>query len=490
LNPPESRSTLLTEPPVEPWVDDDALRAPAPVAGSRLRRSVTGLAGRRDAARVLLMAADAAAVAVAFGIGLQFVHGAVLRPESILAIPAIVLMARLLGMYSREGGGLSWSTLNEFPQHFQLVTLLALLASLLGDRLVEPGWSAGTTVALWVSLLVVLPLARAIVRIVPAKVAPERCLVVGDPGRASRVRRTIEGLSAGRRRAVIAWVAPDQLTEPDSYEVLGELAKHHGIDHVVLAPAVIDTVEVVGLMRYLEGLDVRVTLMPRLMEVASATIASDGLGTAVGLEVRRLGLSRTQRILKRGFDLVVALALLALAAPLLVTIALVIRLTGGGGPVLFRQQRIGREGKAFSMLKFRTMVADADARKVELLAQNQADGLFKMHDDPRITRVGRILRKASLDELPQLINVLRGEMSLVGPRPLVPEEDSTIAGWHRRRLTAVPGMTGVWQVMGSARIPLHEMVELDNLYLVSWSPWLDLKILVRTAIFVLARRGI
>jgi lipopolysaccharide/colanic/teichoic acid biosynthesis glycosyltransferase len=169
-------------------------------------------------------------------------------------------------------------------------------------------------------------------------------------------------------------------------------------------------------------------------------------------------------------------------------IAAAIRLTSPG-PVLFRQQRIGRDGRPFSMLKFRTMVVGADALKAQLRARNQASGLFKVVDDPRVTRLGRLLRRTSLDELPQLLNVLRGEMSLVGPRPLIAEEDGTIAGWHRRRLSVRPGMSGVWQVMGSARVPLSEMVELDNLYVLSWSPWLDLKILLRTAAFVLARKG-
>jgi lipopolysaccharide/colanic/teichoic acid biosynthesis glycosyltransferase len=142
------------------------------------------------------------------------------------------------------------------------------------------------------------------------------------------------------------------------------------------------------------------------------------------------------------------------------------------------------------MWKFRSMVRDAEAHKQQLRERNEAQGLFKIAEDPRVTRVGRLLRRTSLDELPQLVNVLRGHMSLVGPRPLVPEEDSTIAGWHRRRLYMRPGMTGVWQVMGSARVPMDEMVELDNLYVLSWSPWLDLKILVRTLHVVVAQRGL
>jgi lipopolysaccharide/colanic/teichoic acid biosynthesis glycosyltransferase len=136
------------------------------------------------------------------------------------------------------------------------------------------------------------------------------------------------------------------------------------------------------------------------------------------------------------------------------------------------------------------MVADADQRKAELLALSEVQGLFKITDDPRITRVGRILRRSSLDELPQLWNVLRGEMSLVGPRPLVDEEDSRIEGWDRWRLSLTPGMTGPWQVLGAGRIPLAEMVKLDYLYVATWSLWGDAKILLRTAGLVLRRQGI
>jgi lipopolysaccharide/colanic/teichoic acid biosynthesis glycosyltransferase len=158
--------------------------------------------------------------------------------------------------------------------------------------------------------------------------------------------------------------------------------------------------------------------------------------------------------------------------------------------VLYRQQRVGRDGRTFSMAKFRTMVDRADRQKEALRHHNQADGLFKIADDPRITRVGRLLRRTSLDELPQLINVLRGQMSLVGPRPLVPEDDQRVEGWYRRRLHLTPGMTGRWQVLGSARIPLQEMVKLDYLYAANWSLWLDVKIMLRTIGFVLSRRGL
>jgi lipopolysaccharide/colanic/teichoic acid biosynthesis glycosyltransferase len=135
------------------------------------------------------------------------------------------------------------------------------------------------------------------------------------------------------------------------------------------------------------------------------------------------------------------------------------------------------------------MVAGADALKPSLWGLNEADGLFKIEADPRITRVGGWLRRLSLDELPQLLNVVRGEMSLVGPRPLVPDDDDQITGHDRRRLQLTPGITGQWQILGSARVPLQEMIKLDYLYVTGWSLWADVKILLRTVPYVLARRG-
>ena len=142
------------------------------------------------------------------------------------------------------------------------------------------------------------------------------------------------------------------------------------------------------------------------------------------------------------------------------------------------------------MLKFRTMVDGAEELKEELRGLNEADGLFKLREDPRVTHVGRFLRRSSLDELPQLLNVLIGDMSLVGPRPLVPDEDARVEGIDRRRLTLKPGMTGMWQIFGSSRIPLNEMVKIDYLYGVNWSLWLDCKILLRTVPHAFGLRGL
>ena len=195
------------------------------------------------------------------------------------------------------------------------------------------------------------------------------------------------------------------------------------------------------------------------------------------------------RAAKRSFDLLGSIAVVLLLMPLWIVIAMLIK-ADSPGPILFRQRRIGRDGRPFWMLKFRTMVDGADAHKPALLHLNEAgDGLFKIVDDPRVTRVGRWLRATSLDELPQLLQVVTGRMSLVGPRPLVPEEDERIQGEHRRRLTVRPGMTGIWQVNGASAIPIHEMVQLDRTYLEQWSLWLDIKLLAQTGSHVILRRG-
>jgi lipopolysaccharide/colanic/teichoic acid biosynthesis glycosyltransferase len=196
------------------------------------------------------------------------------------------------------------------------------------------------------------------------------------------------------------------------------------------------------------------------------------------------------RAAKRAFDLIGAIVLLVLLAPVWLVLALAIKIDSPG-PVLFRQRRTGRDGECFRMFKFRTMVDGADEQKVALLHLNEAaEGLFKINGDPRVTRVGSWLRATSLDELPQLLNVVTGRMSLVGPRPLVPEEDATITGENRRRLAMRPGMTGVWQVGGASTVPIRQMVVLDRRYVEEWSMWLDLKILIKTARLVVLRQGV
>ncbi len=234
----------------------------------------------------------------------------------------------------------------------------------------------------------------------------------------------------------------------------------------------------------------KVSVLPRLLEVVGSSVEFDDLHGVTVLGVRRFELARSSRAIKRAFDLIGALLGLLAIGPAMLVIALAIKLDSEG-PVFFRQLRVGQHGKRFYMIKFRTMVHGADAMKESLRDSNEAqEGLFKIADDPRITRVGKLLRKSALDELPQLLNIVRGEMSLVGPRPLVIEEDSRIEGWERQRSALMPGMTGPWQILGPARVPLREMVAIDYLYIANWSLWADVKILLRTVPHVIGRRGL
>jgi lipopolysaccharide/colanic/teichoic acid biosynthesis glycosyltransferase len=230
-------------------------------------------------------------------------------------------------------------------------------------------------------------------------------------------------------------------------------------------------------------------LLERAPERVEHPLGVNGNGDLAAL-VPGLEHTRLERVLKRGFDVVGATLLLILLSPLLIAIAIMVKIDSPG-PILFRHPRVGRDGEWLWMRKFRTMIKDADAHKLRLLHMNEAaEGLFKIREDPRVTRFGRFLRSTSLDELPQLFHVLTGKMSLVGPRPLVPDEDAKIQGEYRRRLEIRPGMTGVWQVQGASEIPIREMVRLDLAYVRDWSLWGDLKLLAGTAAHVVQRRGI
>lgn len=205
-------------------------------------------------------------------------------------------------------------------------------------------------------------------------------------------------------------------------------------------------------------------------------------------------LSRSSKVVKRTFDLCSAVLGLALLAPVFVLIAVLIR-TDSSGPVFFRQIRMGANGAAFRIWKFRTMAVGADERKHEVahlnkhLAPGQDARMFKINGDPRVTRIGASLRRWSLDELPQLFNVISGEMSLVGPRPLILDEHSHVNGWGWRRLDLKPGITGVWQVLGRDGIGFEEMVRFDYLYVTTWSPFADLRLIARTLPVLIRGRG-
>jgi len=378
-------------------------------------------------------------------------------------------------------------------------------------------------VVLWTAMFLFALVARAGARACARAVTqPERCLFVGSKASAERLQAKLAatgghavlvgtmsigdagqalggGPNGSRRRANgngerangNGGRANGNGERTDISEMAGGL--HQILDRLQVHRVVIEPSEpqpqaTLDFVREAKGTGARVSLLPRILEVVGSSIEVEDVHGLTLLGVRRFGLSRSSALVKRGFDLIGAGIGLVLFAPVLALLGAIVRLDSRG-PAIYRQTRIGRADQPFEMLKFRTMVDGADALKPALMTLNEADGLFKIAADPRITRAGRWLRRFSLDELPQFINVLRGEMSLVGPRPLVSDDDVKITGLDRRRLSLTPGMTGRWQILGSARVPMSEMVKLDYAYVTGWSLWSDVKILLRTVPYVLARRG-
>ena len=273
---------------------------------------------------------------------------------------------------------------------------------------------------------------------------------------------------------------PILLGGPDQ---LRELITEHGVDRVIIAFSNDSHESVIANIRAIRDLDVQIDIVPRYFEVfggAAEVHTLEGI-PLVGLRPTRL--PRSSRVLKRAFDLSASTFGLLLLAPVFAAVAIGIKLESRG-PVFFRQVRRGANGTTFRIYKFRTMVAEAEDRKAEVVHLNMHRSrdprMTKIPDDPRVTRLGRVLRRFSIDELPQLINVIKGEMSLVGPRPLILEEDMYVQEWARKRLDLKPGITGLWQVLGRSDIPFDEMTKLDYVYVTNWSLRQDIRLVFLT----------
>ena len=451
---------------------------------------------RRGLAVVDLIAALAALL---LGISVIDAGRVSLAPGAFLIVPFVLLAGKVIGLYDRDQHVLRKTTIDETPSIFYLAVLYSL-ALWLGEAVLFHGLLQRAQVfGLLVITFVLISAGRLIVRRTAlALTPPERCIVIGNATDAERiaakfsiahsVNATILGRVALHGKEVAETsAAVDKLGD---YGALAQVVAEHDVERAIIAPANDGQEEILDAIRLIKALGVKVSVLPRLLEVVGSTSTFDDLDGLWLLGVRQYGLARSSELLKRGMDIGAAGLGLVVLGPLFLMLMIAVKLDSAG-PVFFRQRRIGRRGETIWMLKFRSMIDGADAMKDQVRSLNEAEGgLFKIDADPRITRVGRLLRRTSLDELPQLINVLRGDMSLVGPRPLVPDEDALIEGWQRRRLAVKPGMTGLWQIFGSSRIPMHEMVKIDYIYGANWSLWLDLRILLRTIPYILSRRGL
>jgi exopolysaccharide biosynthesis polyprenyl glycosylphosphotransferase len=267
------------------------------------------------------------------------------------------------------------------------------------------------------------------------------------------------------------------------------LVKEKAIDEVIITLPWMYHRKIVSIIAQCEREQVRVRIVPDIFQMTLSHLDVEDLGGIPMIGVRDISISGSQLFFKRAMDMTVSLLGMILLLPLFFVIALVIRIDSPG-PVVFRQLRVGKGEQIFSCFKFRSMREGADEEKERLLEQNEADGpIFKIRNDPRVTTVGRFLRRTSVDELPQLLNVLMGHMSLVGPRPAIPSEVQRYQPWHKRRLEVAPGITGLWQVSGRSELTFDEQVLLDLYYIENWSPLLDLQILLRTLPKVILGEG-
>jgi exopolysaccharide biosynthesis polyprenyl glycosylphosphotransferase len=468
------------------------------------RRRTAVIKGRGWLVRRLLLGADLIGLLAALLLAewvVTSIDGSGLydtRTETLVvlaSLPVWVVIAKLYGLYDHDEERTDHSTADDFAGVFHMVTVciwLFWVATYL-TRLAHP--TPPKLVIFWAAAIAFISTGRAVARAVahrnPAYLQNTVIVGAGDVGQLI-AKKLLNHPEYGINLVGFADARPKERREDlEHLALLGDtgrlpaIIRLFDVERVIVAFSNESHEETLDLLRSLKDLDVQIDIVPRLFELVSP---GAGIHTVEGLPLVGLApmrLSRSSRLLKRGMDLALAVVALVLLAPVFIAAALLIRVDSAG-PVFFRQLRMGSGDRAFRIWKFRTMAVDADAQKHVYAHLNQharpgGDGrMFKIPNDPRVTRVGRLLRRYSLDELPQLFNVVLGEMSLIGPRPLILQEDDCVSHWGRQRLSLKPGITGLWQVLGRSEIPFAEMVRLDYLYVTTWSLTSDIKILLRT----------
>jgi exopolysaccharide biosynthesis polyprenyl glycosylphosphotransferase len=467
------------------------------------RRRTAAIVRRRGwLVRRMLLAADLIGLVTALFLTEYVVGGrrglANQRIEDLLflaTLPGWIVVAKLYGLYDHDEERTDHSTADDFGGVAHMVTICAWLfwAASYITGFAHP--TPAKLLVFWATAVSCISLGRAAARAVSRRrfAYLQNAIVVGagDVGQ-SLARKILRHPEYGIN--VVGFVDAKPKERPPDIahlallggpERISELVQTLDVERVIFAFSGESHENTLEWIRAVKDVDVQIDIVPRFFEIVGPGV---GFHTIEGLPLAGLPplrLSSSSLLLKRSVDLLFASAALLLFAPVLVLAAIAIKLDSRG-PVFFRQLRMGHGNRPFWIWKLRTMDPDADERKAAFAhlnqhAQNGGDSrMFKIRDDPRVTRVGRWLRRYSLDELPQLINVLTGEMSLVGPRPLIPEEHEHVKAWATKRLDLKPGLTGLWQVLGRSDIPFEEMVQLDYRYVTGWSLLGDIKIALRT----------
>jgi exopolysaccharide biosynthesis polyprenyl glycosylphosphotransferase len=391
-------------------------------------------------------------------------------------LPCWLVVANLYGLYSRDAQRADHSTADDAPAVLNMTTLGAWLLYVLARITGAADLEVPKLIAFWAAAIVAILVSRALARLITRRSIAfvQNSIIVGAGSVGQLVgRKLLQHPEYGINPVGFVDDHPEERTHQDRLSVLGdtaqlpELVRQFDVERVIVAFNSGPYDSTLSAVRDLADQGVQVDIVPRLYEVVGAETTVHAVEGLPLLSVPPPGLSWSKRGLKRALDLVVASAALLVLGPLFGLVALLIRFDSHG-PAFFRQPRIGENSRTFRIWKFRT---------------------FKIHDDPRVTRVGRFLRRCSIDELPQLFNVIRGDMSIVGPRPLIPDEHQYVTDWAERRLALRPGMTGLWQVLGRNGIGFDEMVRLDYVYVNTWSLWNDLRLMARTVPAVFGANG-
>jgi exopolysaccharide biosynthesis polyprenyl glycosylphosphotransferase len=442
----------------------------------------------------LLGIADAVAISTSAATGAFALHllnpvraGDLTVPQIVVAVLTLAAALHLHGLYRRPASRLRPSAWWRPSVIARCVPTAAILAMGI-DALLYGRPTVTASVAMTLPAVVLIPLGRSLFTRLFGSRAMTRILVVGSGAVADRLIARLERCSD---TFVVGQVDDDDRARRPllgGMADLTELCRDHKVDRIIVAFSDRPDWQTLELLRRLDG-QVPVTVVPRMFELLSWRSEVEELFGLPLLHVPPASLTLGARCTKRILDLSLALSVIVLAFPVWAVIAILIKLDSPG-PALFRQERSGRGGRTFRIYKFRTMTEDAWERQSSVAASSDSAGpLFKMRRDPRVTRLGRLLRRASVDELPQLLNVVRGEMSLVGPRPLPVEESRKMDGAALTRFDVRPGLTGLWQVSGRSDLSYADLKHLDSVYVRSWSLLWDLRIIRDTPGCVLAGRG-
>jgi exopolysaccharide biosynthesis polyprenyl glycosylphosphotransferase len=489
-------STTATESQRESALKAKGLSADAP-------SSTTSQARHRGAVLArMLFTADSAAACIAAAVAVAILGVASVRLEGAMFVAGATLLWPLaafsIGLYRGDQLATWASAVTEIPRAF--VAILLITWPLFALALVLGIEQAVTLTFLTIGgITAVTGVARTVVRAGLHRMPElrQRTLILGSGLVAGQV---VEKLDNNVQFGLVpVGIVDDEVHDigtPDlpwlgRFSDLDAIIEAQAIDRVIIAFSKASHEQLLESIRACRDAGVTVDVVPRLFEFLDGVRALDQVGGLPLLSIGAPMLTSTSIAAKRVLDTVGSLGLIALFAPLMIAIAIAIKLESRG-PVFFRQPRAGRGNTSFQLIKFRSMYVDAEQRKAEIAELNEAsDGvMFKIREDPRVTRVGRFIRRFSLDELPQLFNVLMGQMSLVGPRPLIfPETAALEEDWHLRRLELRPGLTGPWQVYGRSQSPFQEMVRFDYQYVAGWSLARDIEILLATLPAVMSGRG-